>query len=166
MVRLGQVMKIFEFRDKQRKPHYVKIDDADACVIRGYKWNLQKNKRGDMWVERWVVGEPIQLGRFLMGVTESSIAVTHKNGDQLDYRRANLIAMDKNLMRKMHSTLGNSRAALAHAGHFSCGHPDAPENTYNDYHVCKTCHNESMRKVYAKKVAKKKAYADLNDSDL
>jgi hypothetical protein len=63
------------------------IDRVDAKKISGIHWSLQKQITGKYYARSSVFG---LLHRFLLGVSDLSIEVDHKNDNGLDCRRSNI----------------------------------------------------------------------------
>lgn len=68
------------------------VDEADFEMLNQYKWSLFTHPRTRVSYARGTVAKWTQafMHRFIMGLTDRSIRVDHKNGNGLDNRRSNL----------------------------------------------------------------------------
>jgi hypothetical protein len=72
------------------------VDDADFAAVSQYKWRaLVDKRRGKVYAVRKAHGshstrKSLYLHREILGVTDPTIKVDHRNGDGLDDQRGNL----------------------------------------------------------------------------
>jgi hypothetical protein len=70
------------------------VDDADWEWLRRWKWFACPSIRGTYYARRsfWKLGKmkQVSMARAILGITDSKVAVDHRNGDTLDNRRENL----------------------------------------------------------------------------
>lgn len=72
------------------------VDDADYEWLNQWKWNANKQNnrfyaiRGEYPAGRYGKGVFILMHRFILGVTDRSVIVDHKDNDPLNNRRDNL----------------------------------------------------------------------------
>ena len=82
----------------------VTVDDCDAHLLRSEMWRVV-NHNG--YIQVWKANgcdTVLYLGREILGVPRmaDNVKVFHKNGDERDFRRENLIALSsKEMMAKM-----------------------------------------------------------------
>lgn len=140
-------MKIFRFVDAHKKLGYVKVDDCDAHILRGQVWQLKAGKY--RFLRRYIDSAEVNFGKYILGHPQDGNALLHRNGDSLDYRRANLYVMDKKDWQKMTGTLATALAVTAHAGRFQCGH--AKRGNTATHGQCSICQNEASKRSYGAK---------------
>ena len=134
-------MKIFRFKTPDRKTVYVKVDDADAYLLRGTVWHVNSAS-----VVRTVLKEKVMLSHAILNPPEGSF-VEHKNGDSYDYRRANLHIVES---RKEHLAWiwADSEVGLVHLDTaWGCGHKKDPRHPS----YCSLCKSERRKKLYLKR---------------
>lgn len=64
------------------------IDDCDAHLVSGRKWQAHQRRDGMGWYA--VSGGGIRMHRLLLGVTDKAVIVDHVDGDGLNNRRLNI----------------------------------------------------------------------------
>lgn len=77
---------------------YTLVDEEDFIFLNQIRWSANYNKKTKVW---YAVNsrKGLSLHRYLLGVTDSSILVKHKNGNTLDNRRENLELISKSESR-------------------------------------------------------------------
>jgi len=65
------------------------VDDGDFDNLNKYKWYAQVAKYVN-YARGTVDKKPVMMHRFIMGVTDPSICVDHRDGDGLNNQRSNL----------------------------------------------------------------------------
>lgn len=87
-----------------RKGEVIKIDAEDADKAMRYSWCISKTGYPVANIRHKVT----KLHRYLMGVTDPTIVVDHRNGDRLDARKSNLrICTNEENARNKGLTTGN-----------------------------------------------------------
>lgn len=96
MKRFSITVGVHKYNSQCRKPRTVTIivDEADAYIIRGSEWHCSRSPNRYDTVYRNAGGNSGTqlrqfLGRVLTGACEGMV-VMHRNGNPLDYCRANL----------------------------------------------------------------------------
>lgn len=67
----------------------IQVDAEDMKRIQEHGWSIEKTSRGKLTVRSRSNGISRTLGRFLIDAPDSTLVI-HVNGDELDYRKANL----------------------------------------------------------------------------
>ncbi len=130
----------------------ISVDDADAWRLRSEMWRVKKLKNG-FHVYKKLHGSEEGLGRAILGIKEDDVWASHKNGDSTDYRKANLIRMERSVGLKI------QRMIMGHdwsTGYCKRGHKMTPENRMSngDGITCRACATDRKRNdYYAKKAA-------------
>src|SRR5439155_8257746 len=73
------------------------IDAADLLLIEGMRWNWAERSDGEdaVLIRSAPSGEQIPMRRIILGLTGRQWKISHRNGDPLDCRRANLVVRDQ-----------------------------------------------------------------------
>lgn len=90
-------MAIIHLRDPQGNTRHVAVVDADDVKkARKHIWKLNLET---VIAKRYRNGKHCHytLSRFLLGVEDNRILVRHANGDSLDFRRLNLLQINRDL---------------------------------------------------------------------
>lgn len=94
-------MKRFSFRvPKQMQPAIIIVDDENSGMLKSEYWKARINK-GHLEIYKSHLGCTIMFGRALLGITEDNICVLHRNGDERDYRKANLMPIPRGAHTKL-----------------------------------------------------------------
>lgn len=72
------------------KGKFTIIDQSDYELVSKYKWYAHKGKRGGWYAYNKSGPRIIQMHRLIMGLTDKSLLVDHKDHDPLNNRRDNL----------------------------------------------------------------------------
>lgn len=91
---IGDVCKI-KLNRRKSPPLYAIIDAEDFILVDNYigTWYASYDKGTDSYYVRGNLdGKTIRLHRFILGITDSSVKVDHKDHDTLNNRRSNLKA--------------------------------------------------------------------------
>lgn len=106
-------------RFKLQSGHVIKIDDADAYLMRSYVWNCKDHGNAGLSVRRscgsgtQLPGQYVLLGHELMSPPGDHV-VLHIDGDYLNFQRANLqVAPRSEMTRRAHQALRRKRIAEA-----------------------------------------------------
>lgn len=156
-------MKVFRVLTNKGECGYVKVDDADACLLRSYTWRLI-HKKTSWTLARETLTGTVTFGRFLLGMHDPKKLVAHKNSDQLDFRRTNLQIMLMRDYRRFLVKLAGTRVATAHAGLFKCGHPKAPDNR-TSRGFCRVCSLASADRTRQRAKTKRVRTASVMSED-
>ncbi len=82
-------------RFKLQSGHVIKVDDADAYLLRGKVWSGSGMARSLIVSSRCSsMAHRVLLSHYLMGAKDGDY-VRHLNGDQADFTRANLRVTSK-----------------------------------------------------------------------
>jgi len=134
-------MKVFKFKTVDHKTVYVKIDDADAYLLRGTSWCVNNRT-----VSRTVSKEKRMLSHEILNPPKGSF-IEHKNGDPFDYRRANLHVAGS-LKEHLAWIWADTGVGLVHLDTvWGCGHKK--DRNYPVY--CPVCKSENGKKNYRKR---------------
>lgn len=108
-------------RFKLQTGHIIKIDDADAYLMRSYVWRGDRvGSNGWIQVRRSTgsgtccAGQYRTLAAELMSPAGDQF-VAHTNGDPLDFQRANLALKPRSELAKHAGTVGRLVRAVLHA---------------------------------------------------
>ena len=73
------------------------IDAADLPMIEGMRWNWAQRSDGEdaVLVRSAPSGEQVAMRRVILGLRGRQWKISHRNGDPLDCRRANLVVRDQ-----------------------------------------------------------------------
>lgn len=70
------------------------VDEADLPLVAGTRWSAQNMTCGKVYAKGWRGGRNVYMHRLIMGATDRSVHVDHRNGNPLDNRRENLRITD------------------------------------------------------------------------
>ncbi|HSH67366.1 MAG TPA: HNH endonuclease [Bacteroidia bacterium] len=119
-------MKEIKLLRKQKGEEYtVKVDDCDADLFEMYKYHIQVNRSGHVYVRRWVrpdngrksyphVNLQWDVYARRNGKISKNILIDHKNGDTLDNTFGNLRIATRGQNR--HNSKGISTASSKYKG--------------------------------------------------
>lgn len=100
-------------RFKLQSGHVIKIDDADAYLMRSYVWNCKGHSvRRHCGSGTQLHGQYVLLTHELMDPPEGQV-VLHLDGDSLNFQRANLEVMSRSEATRRVTARTAVRAALA-----------------------------------------------------
>lgn len=74
---------------------YAIVDPEYVELLNKFNWSLSYNRAGNEYAITNMNGIRVKMHRFIMGVTDPSILVDHKNRNGLDNRKHNLRLCDK-----------------------------------------------------------------------
>lgn len=68
------------------------VDAEDLYLLDKYTWSMSHNGEEDaaLYAMSYVDGSPVYLHRLILGVTDPSVLVDHRNTQTLDNRKSNL----------------------------------------------------------------------------
>lgn len=66
------------------------VDDDDFARVSQYKWGVDVNRNGYVWVRRYVKKKAVPLSKFILNVWDKEVLVDHVSRDSLDNRKCNL----------------------------------------------------------------------------
>ena len=143
-------MKRIAFRiPKRQERAIIKVDDVDAARFKTEYWRARMNQ-GHLEIYKMDYGVCSVLGRALLGIKEDQTCVLHKNDDETDYRRANLMPIS----RKAHTSLLNLLAVRRGHGiaeYCKRGHLLNEANRMTNGKsgtICRTCNNMRSKRSY------------------
>ena len=102
-------------RFKLQTGQVITVDDRDAYLLRSYVWHGSTSARspGTLTVRRASAGHrQVLLSHEVLGVPEGAeVYVIHGNGDLADFRRANLVSLDRDGWKAHMSVTTKARRA-------------------------------------------------------
>ncbi len=126
----------------------ITVDDGDAYRLRSEAWRIKKNRKGIIEVYKQKHGVSIGFGRELLGIKQDGGSATHKIVDPTDFRRSNLVLMDRKTFIKQIALPALEAGRGWHSDRCKRGHLLTAENIIQNGkcgRICGICRREGRR---------------------